>query len=181
MSVALLLLLLSCSNLALAQDESEREKSEEAALSPSTNGSLSPPHFLANPALGSSTSASKAAPVGGELPVRPSPFRVESREHRFWDGKNKLLYSAAAAAAAADFWTTRRAISRGAREMNPIARPFAGNDAAFAAYKAGNWGTYLALGYVCHRQRWHRLERILPLISISFDGTAAGLNIRKPF
>ncbi len=117
----------------------------------------------------------------GEANGLSQPFRLESREHKFWDRKNILLHSAAAAAAAADFWTTRRAISRGGRELSPLARPFAGGSAAFAAYKAGSWGTYLGLSYLFHRKGWHRLEHIMPAVEIATDGAAVGFNLRGAF
>jgi len=101
-----------------------------------------------------------------------------SREHKFWDHRNILLHAAAAGAAAADFWTTRRALSRGSLERNPLARPFAQTDAGFAAYKAGSWGTYLGLAYLSHRKGWHRLERVLPFVAITTDGTAVGINLK---
>ncbi len=104
-----------------------------------------------------------------------------SATHEFWDRGNITLYSAAAAAAAADFWTTRRVMANGGHEKNPLARPFAGSDATFAAYKAANVGGYLGLSYLFHRKGWHQLERILPMVAISTDGAAAGFNLKVDF
>ncbi len=106
-------------------------------------------------------------------------FRAEPAQHGFWDRKNLILYGAAAALAAGDFWSTRRSMSRGGRELNPLARPFAGSDAGFAAYKAGNLGAYVAVGYLFHRKGWHRLERFLPFIAICTDGAAVSSNLRQ--
>jgi hypothetical protein len=108
------------------------------------------------------------------------PFPRESH-HQFWDRKNILLHGGSAVAAAADFCTTRRTIARGGHELNPLARPFAGSNASFAVYKAGSWGTYLGLSYFFHRRGWHRLERILPLLSMSTDGAAIGFNLKRSF
>jgi hypothetical protein len=117
----------------------------------------------------------------GDASFRSQPFNLELRQHKFWDRKNILLHGTAAAAAAADFWTTRRAITRGSRELNPLARPFARSSAAFAAYKAGSWGTYLSLSYLFHRKGWHRLERILPVVAISTDSATVGFNLKRTF
>lgn len=102
-------------------------------------------------------------------------------EHKFWDRTNILLYSTTAAVATADFWTTRRAISRGASELNPLAEPFAGSDGAFAAYKLATLSGYVGLGYLFHRKGWHSLERAAPVVAIATDGTAAALNLRIAF
>jgi len=105
----------------------------------------------------------------------------EYSDHRFWDRTNIMLHSTTAAAAIADFWTTRRIVSCGGRERNPLARPFAGSDGAFAAYKAASWASYLGISYLFHRKGWHRLERMFPLVAISADGTAVGFNFRLIF
>ncbi len=101
--------------------------------------------------------------------------------HKFWSRINGVLYGAAATAAAADFWTTRHAVSHGGRELNPLARPFAGSDALFAAYKVGSVGSYLGLSYLFHRKGWHKLERFVPVIAIAADSTAAVLNRKRSF
>ncbi len=72
-------------------------------------------------------------------------------------------------------------MANGGHEKNPLARPFAGSDATFAAYKAANVGGYLGLSYLFHRKGWHQLERILPMVAISTDGAAAGFNLKVNF
>ena len=101
--------------------------------------------------------------------------------HKFWDRTNWVLYGAAATAAAADFSTTRHAVAHGGRELNPLAQPFAGSDAGFAAYKVASLGSYLGLSYLFHRKGWHKLERFVPVIAIGADSTAASLNRKRSF
>jgi hypothetical protein len=50
-------------------------------------------------------------------------------------------------AATFDAFSTRRAISNGGQELNPLLRPFAGNDSLYLAIQAGP----LVLDYVSHR------------------------------
>ena len=104
----------------------------------------------------------------------------QDMEHEFWERNRRVVYTAAAAAAA-DFWTTRRNISRGAVERNPLARPFAESDAMFAGYKVASVAGFTTLSYVFHRRGWHKAERILPLIGITADVTAVGLNLNFRF
>lgn len=103
------------------------------------------------------------------------------REHVFWDQTNIILHSAVATVAATDFWTTRRVMSRGGTELNPLARPFASSDGTFAAFKMGNVATCVGLSYVLHRRGWHRWERLLPAVAIASDGIATSLNLRVRF
>lgn len=107
------------------------------------------------------------------LLVRP-PARV----HKFWDRENLLLQSLAGASAAADLWSTRRAISRGAVEANPFAQPISRSNAGLAALKMAGWGANLALCHLAHRKGWHKLERIIPVVSIAANGAAAAHNFR---
>jgi len=92
-----------------------------------------------------------------------------------------VLLSATGALTAADFWTTRRVISNARRERNPLAAPFARSDAGFAAYKVGTVGRYLGLGYFCQSRGRHKLERIVPIVSIASDGAAVGVNVTRVF
>jgi len=73
-------------------------------------------------------------------PMRPGTVSVtqlraeQHRKDQMWMG----LGIAAHSAATFDAWTTRRAISNyGAREMNPMLRPFAGNASLYAAIQVG--------------------------------------------
>lgn len=114
-------------------------------------------------------------------PPAPQFQELRVQPHKFWDQTNIVLYSATAAAATADFWTTRHAISNGGRELNPIARPFAGSDASFAAYKASSVASYIGVSYLFHRAGWHKLERVFPVVAAASDGTAVGFNLRVNF
>jgi len=124
----------------------------------------------------------EAAPRPSFFPGLAPRLKVQpQQQHKFWDHKKKFLFGGAAALVVADVWTTRRIISRGGHEFNPVARPFAGSDAAFAAYRASSWGAYLGLTYLCHRKGWHRLEIIVPAVLISIDGAAIANNLARVF
>lgn len=102
-----------------------------AALQP---GRLTPtpvepasPDAASAPALFPSSPAAAAA-----ITFTPTEVRTreqEERRKRLWLG----LSIAQSSAATFDAWTTRRAISSGGEELNPMLRPFAGNASLYAA------------------------------------------------
>lgn len=104
------------------------------------------------------------------LPEAPS-------QHKFWDSKNRLLFSTVAAFSAADFGVTRMNLSNGGRELNPIVRPFAGNSAALASNFAGQTAGVVAISYFLHRTGHHRLERIAPVANIASSAFAVAYGL----
>ncbi len=112
-----------------------------------------------------------AATANSFLPEAPS-------QHKFWDTKNRLLFSTVAALSAADFSVTRMNLSNGGRELNPIVRPFAGSNAALAGNFAGQTAGIVAISYFFHRTGHHRLERMAPVANIasSMFAVAYGLS-----
>ena len=86
-----------------------------------------------------SSPASAAAPAPAAAPAiapviavsRPPAFagRVGQGPQNAWLG----LAIAQHSAATFDAWSTRRAINRGAQELNPMLKPFAGNRSIYAA------------------------------------------------
>lgn len=84
-----------------------------------------PAAFAINPVI---------APV---TPVRPTVTEKESARNK------KIWYSLAAVnhgAAAFDAWATRSAIDRGAREVNPLLKPFANSNAMYGAVQVVPFG-----------------------------------------
>jgi hypothetical protein len=109
-------------------------------------------------------------------PVPPSPFIERTapvtREHRFLDRDNRILFTAVAATGAADFCATRSNLARGGRELNPITNAFAGNTPALAASFAGQTAGTIGISYLFHKAGHHKLERITSLLNISGSATA---------
>jgi hypothetical protein len=67
---------------------------------------------------------------GKRMTVSVSELRAENRRKELmWKG----LVIASSGAATFDAWSTRRAITAGAVELNPLLRPFAGNASLYAA------------------------------------------------
>ena len=103
--------------------------------------------------------------------------QAPSAQHKFWDGKNKALFSAVAAFSAADFAVTHMNLSNGGRELNPIVRPFAGSNAALAANFAGQTAGVVGVGYLFHRMGHHRLERMAPVANIAASAFAVSYGL----
>jgi hypothetical protein len=71
---------------------------------------------------------------GKHMTVSVSELRAENRRKELmWKG----LVIASSGAATFDAWSTRRAISGGAVELNPLLKPFAGNASLYAAIQVG--------------------------------------------
>ena len=99
-------------------------------------------------------------------PTNPAPAPPPASVHRFWDGKNKLLFSGIAAFRALDYASTRNFQARG-REETLLPDEVANNDAGFASLEAAATATSVALSYLLHRTGHHRLERWLSIGHIS--------------
>ena len=67
----------------------------------------------------------------------------EEERRKLW----LALSIAQSSAATFDAWSTRRVVSRGGQELNPMLRPFAGNASIYAVVQV----TPLLLDYVSHR------------------------------
>ncbi len=103
--------------------------------------------------------------------------QAPSSQHRFWDRKNKFLFSTVAAFSAADFTVTHANLASGGRELNPIVRPFAGSNAALATNFAGQSAGILAISYLFHRSGHHRLERMAPVANIAASAFAVSYGL----
>ena len=101
--------------------------------------------------------------------------------HPFWDQQNLYLHVLNFTAQSLDAYSTQRFLERGtAREMNPLARPFVTQGWKGQAPYSYGLGFVLPLGLSCiaHRKRWHRLERMIPLVWATPTAVVAGLNFR---
>ena len=130
---------------------------------------LSSPLELPEPAIASAkpeTSGFAFAPVVG---VTAAPRFT--REHRFWDRENRILFSVAGGLAVADFCVTRANLANGGRELNPVTRVFSGSTAGLATNFALETGGLIGVNYVLHKTGHHKLERITSYVNI---GSSAG-------
>ena len=105
----------------------------------------------------------------GQLPDAPS--------HKFLDKKNAVRVSVLAGLVAADGITTQRMMSKGAREWNPVARPFVTNEAGQTAACGIGLGASLGTAYLLHKTGHHKLERFLLHLSIGIEGAAVTSNV----
>jgi len=96
----------------------------------------------------------------------PKP-RSTMESHRFWDRENSTLFAVSAGWATADFFVTRANLSNGGRELNPVARVFAGSTPGLAANFALETGGVMTLSYIFHKTGHHRLERATSYVNIS--------------
>jgi hypothetical protein len=122
------------------------------------------------PLIAFSRAAVPVVTSNGFLPEAPSP-------HKFWDARNRFLFSAVAAFSAADFSVTHNNLANGGRELNPIVRPFAGNSATLALNFAGQTAGVMGISYLFHKTGHHRLERIAPLANIASSAFAVSYGL----
>jgi len=99
------------------------------------------------------------------LPEAPSP-------HKFWDTKNRALFTTVAALSAADFALTRSILQNGGKELNPVTRLFSGSTAGLAANFAGETAGIIGLSYLFHKTGHHQLERLTPMLNIGASAFA---------
>lgn len=119
------------------------------------------------------TAAAQPQPVVRPAEVRPIvAAAVRPREHHFLDRRNSFLFAAVIAGRAADVLTTWRFRDRGYREV-VLSNSFVDNRPAFAAYSFGMAGANIAAAYGLHRLGWHKAERALSLVHISYMGALA--------
>ena len=104
------------------------------------------------------------------LPEAPS-------QHRFFDGKNRFLFSTVAMFSGADFAVTHMNLANGGRELNPMVRPFTGSTGALAVNFAGQTAGVMAVSYLLHKSGHHRLERIVPVANIASSAFAVAYGL----
>ncbi len=109
------------------------------------------------------------------------PLMANGQEqHPFWDRTNIRMHLLNLAAQSVDAYSTQKALRRGAKEINPIASPFANRGwkgQVIYSYGIGVGGT-LAASYLFHRWGLHKHERITPILVAAPTGVMGGLNFR---
>jgi hypothetical protein len=118
------------------------EKLMVADASPSDdNVTLEPGRLIPTPVAAAAAAAALPAPNPSPIaPVIAAPRRAEYTGHITGGPQKQWLALAIAGHGAATFdaWSTRRAITQnGARELNPMLKPFAGNRSIYAATQVG--------------------------------------------
>jgi hypothetical protein len=119
--------------------------------------------------------SASAAPAAAFVPVIEQP--QASTPHRFWDRENRILFAATGALAAADFCTTRANLASGGKELNPVARVFAGSTPALATNFALETAGVMGISYVFHKTGHHRLERLTSFVDIGGSAAAVGYSL----
>ena len=99
-----------------------------------------------------------------------------STPHAFFDRTNLALFSADALVRTLDAESTRAMLARGNVEDSIPA--IASRSSTMYAYSVGVAGAIMGASYVMHRTGHHRIERILPMIDIVYDGRDAVGNYR---
>lgn len=129
--------------------------------------------FAADQRKSNLSAEAQPQPIVWPAKVRPIVAAVvRPREHRFLDRRNSFLFAAVVAGRAADVVTTWRFRDRGYPEV-VLSNSFVDNRPAFAAYSFGMAGANIAAAYGLHRLGWHKAERALSLVHISYMGALA--------
>jgi hypothetical protein len=108
-------------------------------------------HHLFLAVLISSVSGAQALP---EIPGK----------HNFWDAANRLLFASHATLEAIDFGITHHNLNDGGREMDSMAKALceSGTAGQFVFF-GGRMAGVIAISYLLHRTRHHKLERAFPV------------------
>lgn len=130
---------------------------------------LSSPPALPEPAVAAAKPEAAGFAFAPVVGVTAAPKRT--REHRFWDRENRILFSVAGGLAVADFCVTRANLASGGRELNPVTRVFSGSTAGLATNFALETGGLISVNYLLHKTGHHKLERITSYVNI---GSSAG-------
>jgi hypothetical protein len=97
--------------------------------------------------------------------------------HPFFDKTNLALFSAEVLVRTLDAQSTRMDLTNPCKcyvESNTSSA--SSSNATQYAYSLGVAGAYIGGSYFLHRMGHHRLERILPMFDIAFDGHAVAHN-----
>lgn len=95
--------------------------------------------------------------------------------HRFWDGKNVLLFSGIAVFRGLDYASTRNFQARG-REEILLPDDVVNNSAAFAGLEAAGAAASVGISYIFHRTGHHKLERWVSIGHIGVTGFGVARN-----
>ncbi len=115
------------------------------------------------------------------LPSPPAAIilKTKTKPHSFFDARNSFGLASMAASLSADALSTQKGLAYpGFHEMNPIARPFVQTRSGAAVYSAGSFAVLAGGMYVAHKNRHHKLERILPFAVAGWEGLLSFRNYR---
>ena len=101
----------------------------------------------------------------------------EAPSHKFWDTRNRVLFTAVAGFCAADFAVTEANLRNGGVELNPVTRVFSGSTAGLAVNFVGETGGVIGISYLFHRTGHHRLERMTPLVNMGASAFAVAYGL----
>lgn len=102
--------------------------------------------------------------------------------HQFFDRTNLALFSADVLVRTMDAHSTRSMLANPCRcyvEDN-LPPAIAQSTPRMYGYSLGVSGGVIAGAWLAHKHGWHRLERILPMIDIVYDGKDVGNNLTLP-
>lgn len=118
----------------------------------------------------------RAAQTQRVLPPKPEPPSIAHETfHRFWDSRNKKLFTGVFAVRALDFASTLNMRARGRDEIL-LTNEVVDNKPAFAAIELGATAASIGVSYWLHRTGHHRLERWVSILHISIGGFGAVRN-----
>jgi hypothetical protein len=117
-----------------------------------------------------------SAPVESATPIVVKASS-EERPHRFFDKRNLALFAAAASLNMTDFAATRANLQSGGKELNPMVRMFGRSTPGLAFNFAGETAGMIGVSYFLHRTGHHKLERIVPMVSIGSSGVAVSYSL----
>jgi hypothetical protein len=84
--------------------------------------------------------------------------------HNFWDAANKMLFASHAALETVDFGITHRNLSRGGKEVDPMAKALCeSGTAGQLIFFGGRTAGVVAISYLLHKTGHHKLERAFPI------------------
>jgi hypothetical protein len=128
--------------------------------------------FAQQPTLASFKSDS-LEPMGSISTPMPQP----TEQHKFWDTRNRILFTAVAGLSAADFAVTRSNLQNGGQELNPVTRVFGTSTAGLALNFAGETAGVVGLSYFFHKTGHHKLERLVSLVNAGSSAAAVSFDL----
>ena len=103
-------------------------------------------------------------------PPSIAPAQESAVPHRFWDGKNLLLFSGVAAVRALDYTSTLNMRRRGRQEIL-LTNAIVDNHPLFAGIEAAGAGLSIGASYLFHETGHHKLERWVSIVHIGLAAT----------
>lgn len=110
-------------------------------------------------------------------PIVNAPLPQTAEQHKFWDTRNRVLFTGVAAFSAADFAVTRANLQNGGRELNPVTRMFGNSTAGLALNFAGETAGVIGISYLFHKTGHHKLERVVSMVNIGGSAAAVGFGL----